>query len=88
MMFWYGSHVDFWQATLMVIAMLAVGGLIVWVLYTLVGGPRKPESRRDNNDARDVFDQRFARGEIDVDEYRRLLAVINEHTSTEVGARR
>ncbi len=45
--------------------MAALVGLIVWLISSVV---RRPESNRSSN-AFDILDARYARGEIDRDEY-------------------
>lgn len=40
-------------------------GVIVWAVISLFPNPSPPDPRR-------ILDQRLARGELDVDEYRRL----------------
>lgn len=63
-----------WGLFSMVIGMAAFWGLVAWFAVALARGSRtdRQESRRPI----DVLDERFARGEIDTDEYerrRRLL---------------
>jgi putative membrane protein len=82
MMFWSGGGWAFWQVALMWAGMIALWGLLIWAVYTLVtGAARRPgpdgggeESRGDN--ARRILDARLARGEIDADEYWRLRDVL------------
>jgi putative membrane protein len=77
MMFWYGSHLAFWQWTLMWVGMVAFWALVGWAIYALIraatrdswsgpqaGPPPGATPRR-------ILEQRLARGEIDVDEFRR-----------------
>jgi putative membrane protein len=58
--------------------MVAFWGLIIWaVWYFVTGANRRPDPDRTSpGDAKRILDERLARGEIDTDEYRRLLAVI------------
>jgi putative membrane protein len=74
MMFWYGGHWAFWQVGLMWVGMLVFWGLLIWAIYALVtAATRKPPSRdSQDGDARQILDQRLARGEIDTAEYQRL----------------
>ena len=71
MMFWYGSHLMFWQVSLMWVGMIAFWGLVIWAVYALVVG-RRPRGERRGSDARRILDERLARGEIDTTEYQRL----------------
>jgi putative membrane protein len=78
MMFWYGAHWAFWQASVMWIGMIVFWGLLAWAIYALVtAANRRPSgSDRDGADPRRVLDQRLVRGEIDEAEYRRLRDLI------------
>lgn len=70
MMFWYGAHWAFWQASLMWLGMILFWGLLIWAVYALItAATRKP---RHDNSAREILDERLARGEIDEAEYQRL----------------
>ena len=80
MMFWSNSWA-WWQAGLMWLAMIVFWALLIWLIFILVTGavgrPKQPgggEQRGD--DARRILDERLARGEIDIEEYRRLRNVI------------
>ena len=84
MMFWYGGHIVLWEAALMWVAMIAFWGLIVWAIYAFVSSSGRPVNDVRDNEARRTLDQRLARGDIDVDEYRRLLDVIVDGGSTPV----
>ena len=79
MMFWYGGGWPFWEVALMWVGMIAFWGLLIWAVFALVisitgrpgrGGPGDGERRGD--DVRHILDERLARGEIDMDKYRRL----------------
>ncbi len=73
MMFWYGAHWAFWSAALMWGLMLVFWGLLIWAVYALViAATRRPPRRRDGDGAREILDQRLARGAIDASEYQRL----------------
>jgi putative membrane protein len=78
MMFWYGSHLMFWQATLMWISMIAFWGAVIWAIYALfTRSVRRPDRERRNADPRQILDERLARGEIDTAEYQRLRDLIS-----------
>ena len=55
----------FWGFFWMALVWLAFAGLVVWLVYVLVRPNRPdPESR-----ARQILEERYARGEIDRDEF-------------------
>lgn len=76
LMFWYGSHLMFWQAALMWIGMLAFWGLVIWAIYALVTSTSRRSGEHRGPDARRILDERLARGEIDTAEYQRLRDLI------------
>lgn len=77
MMFWYGSHLMFWQAALMWVGMIAFTGLVIWAIYALItSATRRPDSEHQGPDARRILDERLARGDIDTAEYQRLRDLI------------
>jgi uncharacterized membrane protein len=77
MMFWYGSHLMFWQAALMWTMMVAFLGLVIWAIYAIFGrNTRRPGDEHHGADARRILDERLARGEIDTAEYQRLRDLI------------
>lgn len=65
MMGWGGAMGLFWALLLVL--------LVVW----LVRGFGSSNRRSDTPSAREILDQRYARGEIDGDEYRQRLADLN-----------
>jgi putative membrane protein len=78
MMFWYGSHLMLWQATLMWLAMIAFWGLVIWAVYALVRSiSRRLGGDHQGPDPRQILDQRLARGDIDTAEYQRLRDLIS-----------
>ena len=90
MMFGYGGTGGgwpVWAVALMGIGMLAFLGVLIWVGYVLMtNATRSPHQqrrdgqgaheRRSGADAREVLDERLARGEIDATEYQRLRGLI------------
>ena len=71
MMDWYGG-VGWGGWLLMSLMMLAFWTLIVVAVVAVVRSLRRDEDRpgyRGTSDARQLLDERFARGEIDADEY-------------------
>ena len=89
MMFGYGGTGGWpgWAVALMWIGMRAFLGVLIWVGYTLMtnatrrSGQQPPDGRgaserRSGEGAREVLDERLARGEIDAAEYQRLRGLI------------
>ena len=73
MMFWYGGHWVVWQAALMWVGMLAFSGVLGWLLFLAIGvATKRDDGRGQAQDARQLLDERLARGEVDVGEYRRV----------------
>ncbi len=92
MMFWYGSHLLFWQAALMSLGMIIFWGLLIWGLYVLITGSSRHfaiHHQSSDGDARQILDQRLARGEIDLDQYHWLSEALGYNRpkgQTDVGA--
>jgi putative membrane protein len=76
MMFWYGSHLVFWQAAMMWVGMIAFTGLAIWAVYALVKNTSRPDGEHQGPNARRILDERLARGDIDTAEYQRLRDLI------------
>ena len=73
MMMWYWSGgMQWWGWLLGTIGMVAFWGLIIWaVWYFVTGANRQPDPDRTSpGDAKRILDERLARGEIDIDQYR------------------
>ena len=88
MMFWYGSHLVFWQAALIWVAMLALLGVVIWAVYAMVtSSTRRPGGEHQGPDARRILDERLARGEIDAAEYQRLRDLITTDHQQELADR-
>lgn len=86
-MYWYGDHMSGWGYTLGIISMALFWGLLIVAVLAAVrylghgrregsapGTPSPPEQPR----AEQVLAERFARGEIDADEYRERLETMRE----------
>ena len=74
MMDWNGDWS--WASWLLMAAsMLAFWGLVAWIVVMLVRSSRPAGS--DRNDADQILADRFARGEIDEDEYRHRRDVLH-----------
>jgi putative membrane protein len=88
-MMWYGSHWVFWQVALMWVGMIAFWGLLIWAVVALVTESSKRSSGPQQSpagDARRILDERLARGEIDVEEHRRLRDAISPGNQSLVGS--
>jgi putative membrane protein len=75
MMFGYGSHWAFWQVSIMWVGMLAFWALIIWAVFTLVrsttqGPSLGPTNEPPGGTAKSILDERLAKGELDIEEYR------------------
>ena len=86
-MMWCWDHgTAWWGWPLMSLGMVAFwGGMIflVWYVVTRVA-PRAEGSARATSSER-VLDERFARGEIDVDEYRTRRDVLHAAVTARIG---
>lgn len=64
---WHWGYGTWWMALMMIVFWVGVAAVIVWIVRT--------SSHRSGDDsgsrALDVLDERYARGEIDDDEYHR-----------------
>lgn len=89
MMFGYGGAGGWpvWAVALMWIGMLAFLGVLIWVGYALMTSASRSSrqerregadtrERRGDADARQVLDERLARGEISAAEYQELRGLI------------
>ena len=71
-----------WWWLVMPVTMVGFWGAVAWVVVTLVrndraGGTSRPGATPPEGDAAErILADRFARGEIDADEYRRRLDVL------------
>ena len=78
-MFWYGDW-SWGPWLLMTLGMVAFWGLVIWAIVSLVRSePSAPPAERLS--AEQILAQRFARGEIDVDEYHRRLDALQSPTT-------
>jgi putative membrane protein len=82
-MMWYGSGVYGWGWPLMLVSMLLfwavlIAGIVVAVRFW----PRPTSGQPPLGEAKRVLAERYARGEIDEDEYRRRLAVLESPNAT------
>ena len=87
-MYYYGynhenlgwGHVVFGSIMMLLIWAVIIGG-IIWVVRTISGSRRAPlqpaAAAPAKNPALEILDRRFAKGEIDEDEYRRRRAILD-----------
>lgn len=78
MMWYWGGGVHWWAWMLGFLGMVAFWGLVIWGLWYLVSGAPRSAARHQPTPppAKQVLDERLARGEIGEDEYRRLRDLI------------
>ena len=80
-MYWYGSGMSGWGYALMTISMVLFWGAVIVGIVLLVrhfarGGQQTPTPPSQPATPEQLLAGRFARGEIDEEEYRRRLAVL------------
>lgn len=73
MMYWDGNGWSWVGWLVMSLTMVAFWGSLAWIVVTLV---RRPPG--SGSSAQDILDERFARGEIDDEEYRRRKASLSQ----------
>ncbi|MET0726833.1 MAG: SHOCT domain-containing protein [Acidimicrobiales bacterium] len=79
MMDWNGESWGWGGWLVMVLSMLGFWALVAWVAVTVIRSNRGSVPAADPED---VLAERFARGEIDDDEYRRRLEVLRGRSHT------
>ena len=97
MMWYWGNGGHWWAMLIGVIAMVAVWGVIIWAIwYFVTNVMRQPQQRTPSDNAKHILDERLAKGEIDAEEYARLLEVMrsdsarvaNGHSAVGAGGQR
>ena len=73
-MWWHGGTGGWWMWLTMMVAMIAFWGVVLWALIAVVRGTGRTEP--SGPDPERVLAERFARGEIDEEEYRRRRDVL------------
>ena len=73
-MYWDSGWAWLWMAVMMVIF---CGALVVAVVAVFAVVRRPDSHSTQGSDARDILDARFARGEIDADEYEQRRRVLD-----------
>jgi putative membrane protein len=86
MMYYYGSGMNGWALTLMIIGNVVFWGLLIFAAIALFRYTKRGQvdlSSPTASTPEQVLAQRFARGDIDEDEYTRRLQVLGgSSTST------
>lgn len=79
MMHWFYGGMGWTGWLLMTLAMVAFWGLVVYAVIAITRSDRPGATHEDplRQDPVRILEQRFARGEIDEDEYRRRRAVLS-----------
>lgn len=76
-MMWHDGWGDWWMWPVMSVSMVAIWGLVIWGVATIVRSAN--QSRPPAGSASDperILAERFARGEIDADEYHHRLTIL------------
>ena len=80
MMYWYGPGMNGWGYGLMAVGMVLFWGLVITVVIVLVRfwtrGGHRAQLPPPANSPEQLLALRYARGEIDEEEYQRRLAVL------------
>lgn len=80
-MYWYGDHMSGWGYGFMTLSMVLFWGLVVAGVVLLVrylGRDQGPPSEPAGPAAERLLAERFARGDIDEQEYRRRIELLRE----------
>lgn len=74
MMWYWGGGVHWWGWLLGVLAMVSFWAVLLWAVWYFVTALRRPPEERPprSRDAKQILDERLARGELDPEEYRQL----------------
>jgi putative membrane protein len=82
MMWWTGTWNGWWGGLLMLLGMLVFWGGLIWVIaYAVREFSRSRETRSDRISAIQVLEERFARGEIDRDEFEERRRVLESNAA-------
>lgn len=66
---------DWWGPWMMLLWLVFLGLAVAGIVLLVRGGPPSSD-RREGSEARRILDERFARGEIDEEEYRRRREIL------------
>lgn len=83
-MFWYGNDMNGWGYALMIIGMLAFWGLLITGVSIMFRQPDRSDWARGTASVyrtpQQLLAERFARGEIEEDEFTSRLTALHGHT--------
>jgi putative membrane protein len=71
---------SWWGWALMSLSMIAFWGLVIWGVVALSRRPGDARREQQLHDPEQILAERFARGEIDQDEYRQRLQTLRSTT--------
>jgi putative membrane protein len=85
MMFWYGNGMSGWGYVLMSVSMvlfwaLVIAGVVALVRYLSRSSQHTPDPGAARPTPQQVLAERYARGDIDDEEYRRRLETLRADT--------
>lgn len=80
MMGWYYGGMGWGGWIVMVLAMVVFWGLVIFAVVAIFRGSRGSDSvdHTPSRDPQQILDERFARGEIDADEYHARQSVLRD----------
>ena len=84
MMFWYGNGMGGWGYALMTVGTILFWGLVIAGVILLVRYLARGPQAAENAAPERILAERFARGEIDEEEYRSRLTALRGGTRTKV----
>lgn len=76
---WHWGYDAWWMGLMMLVFWTAIIGLVVWSVRSRSEGGPRPDSSKT---ALDILAERYARGEIDEEEYRLRRATIQASDAT------
>jgi putative membrane protein len=83
MMYGYGTGMTAWGYVLMIAALVAVVGLVTMGVLLLIrsqAASRRPATEHTRRQpAERILEQRFARGEVDEDEFQHTTGLLRSH---------
>jgi putative membrane protein len=87
MMNWYGNGMNGWGYGLMAVSMLlfwilVIAGVVVLVRYLGSHGRQTSNAQPAHHTSEQILAERFARGDIDDEEYRQRADVLRSHVNS------